>query len=528
MIVVLLLTIPGFAFAQTSNNNNDLLESIRAIFEESLSELSAEIVRLRQEVENLSAQVQSQGSGGTGPIPVPVENEVPFAPLAHGDSGPEVEKLQQLLIRFGFSIPAGVTGSYFFQTESAVTQFQQQYSLAITGVYDMMTRSLFIQLLEFDDGTPPVIPPEPVLPPVEARINLTTPYNGMLLRFSSDIVIKWNSADAPQNSRIVIHMIHEQTGTDIPVFETNEFTGTYNWIVPSYAPGNNTMFAELIDETNEVLATSAITFSILGGEVVIPTTPTPGTGPNERYADFYKGTAFVTCMAEYPETINLIHSWIDDDLLRYQFPWGQITGAAASKVAACEGTEFPDDNYVDCLDHTTASTCAEQVGCTWYDTFCGQDGYTGTNGGSSQCNLGFHFEYYEGSSVVCFTESGEHDEYQIDGSLTTSCSITSRQGCPGVINGGSDDTTSSYYSCFYTNATVNGEAPGYTVWCEYDYQNCRVGDSSGETISLTGLALGAPSSCESVAPTSAANRFVANLAAAFNQLVDTFQKVFGK
>ncbi|OGN15471.1 MAG: hypothetical protein A3J47_02770 [Candidatus Yanofskybacteria bacterium RIFCSPHIGHO2_02_FULL_43_22] len=53
------------------------------------------------------------------------------------------------------------------------------------------------------------------------------------------------------------------------------------------------------------------------------------------------------------------------------------------------------------------------------------------------------------------------------------------------------------YSCFYPNATKNGTNPGYTVWCEKDYYNCHQGEPSGAAVSLDGLVLGAPSSCES-------------------------------
>lgn len=53
------------------------------------------------------------------------------------------------------------------------------------------------------------------------------------------------------------------------------------------------------------------------------------------------------------------------------------------------------------------------------------------------------------------------------------------------------------YSCFYPNAMISGKSPGYTVWCEKDYYNCHQGDKSGAPVSLDGLSLGAPSSCES-------------------------------
>ena len=57
--------------------------------------------------------------------------------------------------------------------------------------------------------------------------------------------------------------------------------------------------------------------------------------------------------------------------------------------------------------------------------------------------------------------------------------------------------TSGMYSCFYPNATKNGASTGYTVWCEKDYFNCHEGSKTGSSISLDGLSLGVPSSCES-------------------------------
>ncbi|MDP3792303.1 MAG: hypothetical protein Q8Q89_01095 [bacterium] len=64
---------------------------------------------------------------------------------------------------------------------------------------------------------------------------------------------------------------------------------------------------------------------------------------------------------------------------------------------------------------------------------------------------------------------------------------------PTATGGG----TGSMYSCFYPNAKKNGVSPGYTVWCEKDYFNCHEGSNTGPSISLDGLTLGAPSSCES-------------------------------
>lgn len=57
--------------------------------------------------------------------------------------------------------------------------------------------------------------------------------------------------------------------------------------------------------------------------------------------------------------------------------------------------------------------------------------------------------------------------------------------------------TGSMQRCYYPNATRNGQPTGYTVWCEADYVNCREGSPSAASISVTGVTLGAPSSCDS-------------------------------
>ncbi len=50
--------------------------------------------------------------------------------------------------------------------------------------------------------------------------------------------------------------------------------------------------------------------------------------------------------------------------------------------------------------------------------------------------------------------------------------------------------------CFYPSAKINGTAPGFTVWCASDYNDCHEGEPSGRAVAITGLSLGAPSSCE--------------------------------
>jgi hypothetical protein len=67
----------------------------------------------------------------------------------------------------------------------------------------------------------------------------------------------------------------------------------------------------------------------------------------------------------------------------------------------------------------------------------------------------------------------------------------------GIALSASYSSGSSMQNCFYPDATINGAPAGWTIWCESDYVNCHLGDSSGEAVPNDGLSLGAPSSCES-------------------------------
>jgi len=149
----------------------------------------------------------------------------------------------------------------------------------------------------------------------------------------------------------------------------------------------------------------------------------------------------------------------------------------------------------------------------WYVPSGGGAGYCKATS-STDCPSG---QYWNGSSCVTSTPSptacdsalinllgsGCHQMYSdasgqsvfCDGPMTKSArrgETTATLGC-SQTGGGS----STLQSCFYPNASINSQPPGFTVWCEKDYFNCHKGSPSGEAISLTGLSLGAPSSCES-------------------------------
>ncbi len=162
-------------------------------------------------------------------------------------------------------------------------------------------------------------------------------------------------------------------------------------------------------------------------------------------------------------------------------------------------------------DTATTAGCSSGTSGT-----SGTTGGTGTGGSTTACNSNGTCEYGE-SSGSCPSDCG--GTYSGDTCVyTDKATCESKSACrwkypSGSTTGGwcepnwtSSGSSGGYYSgggsgsyskCFYPNATINGNPPGYTVWCEKDYYNCRQGDPSGATVPLTGLTLGAPSSCES-------------------------------
>ena len=148
--------------------------------------------------------------------------------------------------------------------------------------------------------------------------------------------------------------------------------------------------------------------------------------------------------------------------------FGMPDPAKCAAAASCTGDQYFDGTKCvaggtttgSCPSYTSQSTCSASSGCSWNSTsnYC-------SYGTATTCPSG---QYWSGTSCVTSDSWPQNDT-----------------------------TASGMQRCFYPNASINGTYPGYTVWCEKDYYNCHVGDPSGATVSLTGLTLGAPSTCES-------------------------------
>jgi peptidoglycan hydrolase-like protein with peptidoglycan-binding domain len=77
------------------------------------------------------------------PAPEESSEEVPRENLQRGDSGPEVEKLQQSLVKLGYMSQEQMkTGAGIFgpQTEAALKRFQKEHGVPDTGNYGPLTR----------------------------------------------------------------------------------------------------------------------------------------------------------------------------------------------------------------------------------------------------------------------------------------------------------------------------------------------------------------------------------------------------
>jgi hypothetical protein len=153
------------------------------------------------------------------------------------------------------------------------------------------------------------------------------------------------------------------------------------------------------------------------------------------------------------------------------------TRQACANVAPNSNVWFPkageyesaDFGMPDVLQCKQASACKASE--YWSGTSCIASGWDSESARKGCVQAG---GIWEGGSSYC----------RVPGQSTTSTSTA-----PVPVGG--------MRNCFYSNASKNGASVGYTVWCERDYYNCHKGSQSGESISLDGLALGAPSSCES-------------------------------
>ena len=212
-----------------------------------------------------------------------------------------------------------------------------------------------------------------------------------------------------------------------------------------------------------------------------------GPYPTPPVGSFCGGAAGVKCPSGY-------FCQIDGT---YPDAGGKCVREGGEQVKICPSGQWWDYTYNTC---TSSPACGQGL---YWDT--ASQSCKPTSGSSCSLSLvkllgdGCHqmFTDFSGRTIFC------------DGPMTKSAKegdTATKVGCysEGTTYSPYPTTTGGVggiYSCFYLNATKNGKYPGYTVWCEKDYFNCREGSKTGPSISLDGLALGAPSSCEGGWPT---------------------------
>lgn len=142
--------------------------------------------------------------------------------------------------------------------------------------------------------------------------------------------------------------------------------------------------------------------------------------------------------------------------------------------------------------------------CTGTATNTGTTGGGGYAGDANSCPWFSYSQWDKNGRRYCQLNSEYKCDYAYPSYLVNGPNYKNTN-CPSepMPTGGTATTTttgggtSSMQKCFYPNASKNGVPVGYTVWCESDYINCHEGSPSGASISLTGVSLGTPSSCES-------------------------------
>jgi len=358
---LLVLSLPSITNAQADHTHSSV--------DESIADLDAEIQSLRDEVQALRTEVnQLRSSGVVNTTESLTLQQNTFTTILRlGDSGEEVERLQEALIGLGFDIPAGVTGNFFSQTEAALNELQEEHDLSPTGILDQTTINTLSGLLNLQTIDTPHdqndTDPEPLITPViTPDLRIFSPIEGLSPNAGTEIPLRWSSTYAPAGAKISFRLINNTTGINQPIYETESLSGTYQWILPSNMPGENEIISKMTYQEEEsstpiVLVSQSRSIYIYGGTVETTT----GSGTNDNVA-FYTGTEFADCMSDYPETVALISGWVNGGLLLYEFPWNEITGSAADKVIECEGDEFGDNygdpSYVDCVNFTTESACS--------------------------------------------------------------------------------------------------------------------------------------------------------------------------
>ena len=268
------------------------------------------------------------------------------------------------------------------------------------------------------------------------------------------------------------------------------FDGNFNFVCPAVMPRVCSPGEQPVKQNDRCMPYSCEQRSINE-----PSTKPPV--PSDDKTSLYKGGVFVSCMEKGgvagTNALKTIHGWIDSGMLRYQFPWGNLTGDGANVVPPCEREAgIVSDNYNNTQTTSTTNTAVKETTSAPEPVF---DGYSTNPGTSTQCP-GFAFQkwndstgkpycqlYTKTSCSLSYPDWLDKEKYQETNCLgykaptintTTNTTNTGSQTsvaqtCPsGQWWDGATRTCTSSSSC------------GQNMWWDPARQSCR---SSSETSS---------------------------------------------
>jgi len=496
LFVLGMLLVPNQAFMQTSasSSSDTLVDAIRKIVTEAMADLHTEIKDLKQQVTALEEKITRVGSGSSVFSP----SVVTSSPLTASTS----------VCSFGSNLSIGSRGD-------GVSRLQTYLNITPTGIFDEATRlaveawqnkrPAMLSKVGLSKGTgywgtlseeqcriestnvvlplpvisTPEIKPELPLKPIvnpgaSASVSLLSPSKNKTLNPGGSVQLKWEVKNAPVSAWLNFKLRRQDTGVEhhiqgpmtagsgvyenIATIPNNLVEGSYDLVVymldgdnknPDYL--NSVSIPVNIKSTAQNTTTTNTTNNNQTSSSSTTNSSSNTSGGENNYIALYSSETFVNCMKQQgsagESALATIQGWANSGLKRYEFPWGQLTGAIANSVPSCEqliginySENYSSENYGNCYNNASESSCGAQSGCAWYGTFCEGDNYN---------------------------------------------------------YGGSSTGTGEMARCFYPNTTKDGTHVGWTIWCEKDYYNCHYGDPAGDSLDLTGVVLGAPSSCES-------------------------------
>ncbi|KFE68654.1 glucosaminidase domain-containing protein [Hyalangium minutum] len=174
------------------------------------------------------------GTTGTGGTQAPAANAtslkgvtIPSANLKRGDTGPQVEQLQQALVKAGYMTSAQVNtgpGTFGPKTEAAVKKFQADHGVESIGQYGPKTRAAFEKLGAKVGGSTPSTPTTPTTPTGPIG-DLPKTGNAFIDRVAADAIKSQRQTGVPASVTLAQAMLESGSGKSGLATKGNNFFG---------------------------------------------------------------------------------------------------------------------------------------------------------------------------------------------------------------------------------------------------------------------------------------------------------------